>query len=91
MGHVAASELPSQEGGARRHGTRGSTRAHLPKEARSGAEGHVVAPELTLARKQGPRLRDTWWRQSSPLQGGVILSYSLCGSTWMHTLRLVLT
>jgi hypothetical protein len=47
VGHVAAPELPSQEGRARSQGTRGSARAHLSTEVRSGAAGHVAAPELT--------------------------------------------
>jgi hypothetical protein len=51
MGHVAVLELPSQEGRARRHGTHGSTGAHLIKEARFGAEGHVAASELALVRR----------------------------------------
>jgi hypothetical protein len=145
--HMAAPELPSQEGKARSHGTCGSTRAHLIKEARSRVEGYVAAPELTSARRQGPGPRDTWWRwspplqggevwgrrtrgnigahlpkearsgaegymtvpelasarrrrprprdmwwhQSPPLQGGVVRSYSLCGSVLMHVLLLVLT
>jgi hypothetical protein len=51
VGHVAAPELPFQEGRARSHRTHGSAGAHLSKEARSGAEGHVAAPELTSARR----------------------------------------
>jgi hypothetical protein len=47
MGHVAAPERPSHEGRAQSHGTRGSTGAHLSKAVRSGAVGHVTAPELT--------------------------------------------
>jgi hypothetical protein len=31
--------------------------------------GHVVAPELTSSRRQGPELRNTWQRRSSPQQG----------------------
>jgi hypothetical protein len=61
VGHVAAPELPSQEGRARSHGTHGSIGAHLIKEARTGAEGHVAAPEPTSARRRGPGLQDTWW------------------------------
>jgi hypothetical protein len=49
VGHVAAPELPSQEGRALSRGTRGST----------GAEGHMTMPELTSARMRGPRPRDT--------------------------------
>jgi hypothetical protein len=51
VGHVAALELPSQEGRAKSHGTHDSTGAHLVKEARSRAEGHMVASELTSARR----------------------------------------
>jgi hypothetical protein len=51
VGHVAAPELPSQEGRARCCGTHGSTGSHLSKEARSGAEGHVATPELISARR----------------------------------------
>jgi hypothetical protein len=51
VGHVVAPELHSQEGRARSHGIRGSTGAHLVKEARSGDEGHVAAPELASARR----------------------------------------
>jgi hypothetical protein len=69
MGHVAAPELPSEEGKAPSRGTRGSAGAHLSTEVGSGATGHVVAPELTLSRRQGPELRDTWQHQSLPRQG----------------------
>jgi hypothetical protein len=67
VGHVAAPELPSQEGRARSHRTRGSTRAHLFKEVRIEAEGHVTVAELTSARRGGPGPRDTWWCRSPPL------------------------
>jgi hypothetical protein len=86
VGHVAALELPSQEGRARSHGTHSSTGAHLVKEARFRAEGHVAAPELTSVRRRGPSPRDTWWHRSLPLQGGAVRSYSLRGSEWMHAL-----
>jgi hypothetical protein len=35
-------------------GSWGSIGAHLIKEVRSGAEGHVAVPELTSARRRGP-------------------------------------
>jgi hypothetical protein len=38
---------PQQGGEVRGHGTRGSTGAHLSKEARSRATGHMAAPEPT--------------------------------------------
>jgi hypothetical protein len=75
---------PQQEGEVRDSGTRGSAGAHLSKEPRFGAEGHVVASELTSARRQGPGQRDTWRLRSSPLQGGVVRSYSLHGSVGSH-------
>jgi hypothetical protein len=91
VGHVAAPELPSQEDRAQSHGICGSTGAHLVKEVRTGAKEHVAASELTSARRRGPGPRDTCWCRIPPLQGGVIQSYNLCGSVWMHTLLIVLT
>jgi hypothetical protein len=44
----------------RGHGTRVSTGAHLSKEARSEAMGHVVAPEPTSARRCGLKLQLMW-------------------------------
>jgi hypothetical protein len=58
---------PLSESRAWIHGTWGSVGAHLSKEARSGAEGHVTAPELTSVRRQGPGPQDMWRRQSPPL------------------------
>jgi hypothetical protein len=50
----------TQQGGeARGHGPHGSTRAHLSKEVRSGAAGHVVAPDPTFAGRCGPKLQLT--------------------------------
>jgi hypothetical protein len=74
MGHVVAPELPSQEGRAQSHRTHGSAGSHLSKEVRSGAEGHMAAPELTSSRRQDPELRDTWQHRSSPRQGGKVRS-----------------
>jgi hypothetical protein len=82
---------PQQEDEVRGHGTRGSTGVHLVKEAKFRAEGHVAASKLTSARRRGSRPWDTWWRWSPPLQGGVVQSYCLRGSAWMHTVLLVLT
>jgi hypothetical protein len=47
-----------------RPGPRDSTGAHLGREARSGAEEHVAAPEPW----------DTWQRRSPPWQGGEVRS-----------------
>jgi hypothetical protein len=49
--HVAAPKLPSQEGRVWSRGTRGGTGAHLSKEVRSAAAGHVTASELTSAKR----------------------------------------
>jgi hypothetical protein len=46
----------------RGHGPHGSTGAHLSKEVRSGAAGHVAAPEPTSAGRCGPKLQLTWQR-----------------------------
>jgi hypothetical protein len=62
VGYVAAPELFSQGGRARSYGACGSIGAHLVREARSRAEGHVAAPELTSIRRRGPGPRDTWRR-----------------------------
>jgi hypothetical protein len=69
MGHVAAPELPSQEGRTQSRGTHGNTGAHLVKKARFRAKGHMAAPKLTSARRRGPRPRDAWQHRSS-LQHG---------------------
>jgi hypothetical protein len=61
------------------------------KEVRTGVDGHVTAPNLTSTMRRGPGLRDMWWCWSPPLQGGVVRSYSLHDSVWMHVLLLVLT
>jgi hypothetical protein len=57
--HVAVLELPSQEGRAPSHRTRGSAGAHLSKEARFRTVGHVAVAEFTSARRRGSKLRDT--------------------------------
>jgi hypothetical protein len=59
----------SQQGGeVRGCQTHDSAGAHLSKEARFGAEGHMVASELTLARRRGSGPQDTWRLRSPPLQ-----------------------
>jgi hypothetical protein len=57
---VATSGLSSQEGRVWIHGTRGSVGAHLGREVRSEAVGHVVAPEPTSAGRCGPKLQLAW-------------------------------
>jgi hypothetical protein len=85
--YVTAPELSSREGRARCHGTRGSTGAHLVREARPGVEGHMVAPELTLPGRQGPEPRDTWQHQSSPQQGGKVQGHGTRGGAEAHLCR----
>jgi hypothetical protein len=76
IGHTAtlsASQLGSGIRSHRTHGdtgahlgrvqscrTRDSVGAHLDKEARSGAVGHVAAPEPTSAERHGSELYGTW-------------------------------
>jgi hypothetical protein len=54
---VAAPELSSRRGRARSHGTHGSAESHIGRDARSGAEEHVAAPELNSVRRRGPEPR----------------------------------
>jgi hypothetical protein len=91
VGYVATPELSSRGGRARSHGTRGSTGAHLIREARFGAEGHVTVTELTSTRRRGLGPRDTWWRRSPPLHEGVVRSYSVRDNAWLHALLLILS
>jgi hypothetical protein len=59
VGHETLLELALQGGRAQSHGIHDSTGPHLGKEARSEADGHVAAPELTSARRRGPMPQDT--------------------------------
>jgi hypothetical protein len=56
---VAAPELSSQGGRAQSHGARGSAGAHLGREIRSGAAGHMAALEPTSAGRCGLKLQLT--------------------------------
>jgi hypothetical protein len=47
---------------ARGHMPCGSTRAHLKKEVRSGAAGHLAAPESTSVGRCDPKLQLAWQR-----------------------------
>jgi hypothetical protein len=87
VGQVAASELPSQEGRARSRGTRGSTGAHLSKEARFGAAGHVVAPEPTSVGRCGLKVQLTWQRVDARPAPCPDLEL-VCGGTWSSGYRL---
>jgi hypothetical protein len=49
--------------------------------------GHVAAPKLTSSRRQGPELRDTWQRQSSPQQGGKVWGCGTRGGAGAHLCR----
>jgi hypothetical protein len=84
---MAAPELSSRGGRAQSHGTRGSGRAHLGREARSGAEERMAAPELNLARRQDPGPRATWEHWSSPQQGGEVRDRGTCGGSRAHLCR----
>jgi hypothetical protein len=50
---------PQQGGEVQRHMTRGSAGAHLDRETRSRAAGHVAALEPTSVRRCGPKLQGT--------------------------------
>jgi hypothetical protein len=53
----------TQQGGkAQGHRPRDSTGAHLSKEVRSRAAGHVTAPEPTSVGRCGPKLQLAWQR-----------------------------
>jgi hypothetical protein len=91
VGHVAASELPSQEGRAWSHGTHGSTGAHIVKEARSKADGHVTALELTSASRRCLGPWDTWQHQSSPQHRGKVRGHGTCGGAGAYLCREVWT
>jgi hypothetical protein len=56
VGHVVVPELSPRGGRAQSHGTRGSVGAHLGREVRSRAEGHVAVSEPTSAGRRGPKL-----------------------------------
>jgi hypothetical protein len=71
---------PRQEGEARGRGTCGSAGAHLSREARSGATGHVAAPEPTSAGRRGPELQGTWQRVDARLTPCLDLKLA-CGGT----------
>jgi hypothetical protein len=57
---VTTPELSSRGGRARGYGTGGSVGAHLSREVRSEAAGHVTAPERSSARRCTPKLQFTW-------------------------------
>jgi hypothetical protein len=53
---------PRQGGEVQSYGPCGSTRAHLNKEVRSGAMGHIAAPKPTSTGRCGLPLQLTWQR-----------------------------
>jgi hypothetical protein len=70
--------------GEARLGPRGRAGAHLGREARSGAEEHMTAPEPTSAGRRGPELRNMWRRRSSTQQGDEARGHGPRGSTGVH-------
>jgi hypothetical protein len=83
---VTASELSSRGGRARSHGTHGSARVHLDREVRSGATGHVAAPETTSAGRCGPKLQLAWQRVDARPARCLDLEL-VCGGTWSSGCR----
>jgi hypothetical protein len=59
---MTALELSSRGGRAQSHVTHGSAGAHLGREVRSGATGHMAALEPTSAGRCGLKLQLTWQR-----------------------------
>jgi hypothetical protein len=56
----------TQQGGkARRHGSHGSTGAHLSKEVTFGTAGHLAALKPTYAGRCGPKLQLAWQRMDA--------------------------
>jgi hypothetical protein len=70
--------------GEKRPGSCGSAGAHLDREARSGAEEHVAAPEPTSTGRRGLELRNVWWRRSSTQQEDEAWGHGPRGSTGAH-------
>jgi hypothetical protein len=66
------------------HSTRDSAGSHLSREVRSGAVGHVAAPEPTSAGRQGPEPEDTWQGQGPPQPRGEVQSHRTHGSAGAH-------
>jgi hypothetical protein len=54
---------------------------------RFGSTGHVAAPDLTLSRRRGLELRDTWQRRSSPQQGDEVRRRGTHGGAGAHLCR----
>jgi hypothetical protein len=54
------------------------------KKTESEAVRHVIAPELTSSRRQGPEPRDTWQHRSSPQQRGEVQGRGTRGGTEAH-------
>jgi hypothetical protein len=65
---------------ARGHGARGSTGAHLSKEVRFRAAGHVAASEPTSVRRCDLKLQLTWQRVDACLPPCLDLEL-VCGGT----------
>jgi hypothetical protein len=48
---------------------------------------HMTALKLTLSRRQGPELRDTWQRQSLPRQGDEVQDHEIHDVVRAHLYR----
>jgi hypothetical protein len=64
--------------------TCGSAKAHLSREVRSGAKGHVAVPEPISTRRRGLELQVTLQRRGPPQPGGKIRSHRTHGSAGAH-------
>jgi hypothetical protein len=66
---------------------RGSVGAHLSREVRPGAIGHLIAREVLPSREVGSRAMGHVAHQSPPLQRGGIRSHMTHGSPGAHLNR----
>jgi hypothetical protein len=71
---------PQQGGEVQARGTRGSVGAHLSKETKSGATGHMVAPKPTSVGRCGLKLQHTWQRVDVRTAPYLDLDF-VCGGT----------
>jgi hypothetical protein len=75
----------SQLGGkVQSHRIRDRTRAHLSREVRSRATGHVAALEPTSVGKRGLEPQNTWQRWNPRQSGDEVWSHRIRGSTRAH-------
>jgi hypothetical protein len=80
---VVAPELSSQGGRVRSHGTCGSAGAHLDREVRSGAAGHMTTLEPTSAGRCGLKLQ-LMWQHVDTRHAHCLELELVCGLSGLH-------